>query len=231
MKAIILAWVIVVGAVGVEAEADSPIPVSVLSFKNKTGSMSCSQDWFWWQDHLGSAFQDMLLTELGKDSRFELLERENIRELNDQEVELINSESSKHKIEKGHFSKAKFSIIGAVSSYEYCADKKKIGVGVSALSGFLGATGLVGAVADTVNEVGISNAKAKIVIDVRVVDTKTGRIIKTVRAEGTAQRSNFVVDSTLASFEDAQKTPVGEAARMAIEKAVVQLTPALISRR
>jgi hypothetical protein len=66
MKAIILAWVIVVGAVGVEAEAeaeaeaDSPIPVSVLSFKNKTGSMSCSQDWFWWQDHLGSAFQDML---------------------------------------------------------------------------------------------------------------------------------------------------------------------------
>lgn len=219
------------GLLGVASGAEAGVPVSVLAFKNKTGSMSCNQDWYWWQDHLGSAFQDMLLTELGKDDRLELLERENIQELNDSEVNLVNSENSKHKIEKGHFSKAKYSLVGSVSSYEYCAEKKKLGVGVSAVSGFLGATGLVGAVADTVNEVGVSRANAKIVIDVRVVETKTGRIVKTVRSEGTADRSNFAIDSSLASYEDAQKTPVAEAARMAIEKAVAQLTPTLVGKR
>jgi curli biogenesis system outer membrane secretion channel CsgG len=201
------------------------VPVSVISFKNKAGNVSCDIDWYWWRDNLGSAFQDMLLTELAKNPRVELLERENIEEINDMEVNLVNSEESSHKIEKGHFTKAKFTIAGAVTGYEYCADKKRVGAGVSAIAGFLGVGGAVGAVSDTVDEVSFYKAHAKVLIDVRVIETKTGRIVKSITTEGTAERSNFKVQSTLASYKQAQETPVGEAARNAIKDAAIKLGP------
>jgi curli biogenesis system outer membrane secretion channel CsgG len=207
------------------------VPVSVMSFKNTVGDLVCEQDWFWWRDHLGTAFQDMLLTELAKNEQIALLERENIQDLNDLEVDLVNSTHSTHEIEKGHFTKAKYTIAGAVTGYEYCADNKKTNVNVAAIAGFLGIDGDAGTVADTINNVRIAKAHAKVIIDLRVIETRTGRIIKTITAEGKAERSNFKIDSELASYQDAKETPVGEAARLAIQKASVQIGPAIVSRR
>lgn len=227
MKNAILYFIVVV-TIGTAANAS--VPVSVLSFKNKIGNITCQSDWEWWRDHLGSAFKDMLLTELGKNDNISLLERENIEAINDRELNLVNSEKSAHKIEKGHFTKAKYTIVGAVSSYEYCADKRKINVGVSQVASFIGLNGLAGEVANTVDDVGISNAHAKVVIDVRVIETQTGRIIKTVKAEGDAKRSNFKVRGTLGGYSDAMETPVGEAARNAIEKAATEILPSLTKK-
>lgn len=207
--------------------AKAEVPVSVLSFKNKVGNVACDQDWYWWSSNLGSAFQDMLLTELANNPKIALLERENIRDINDMEVNLINSEESSHQIQKNQFTKAKYTIIGSVSSYEYCADKKKLSVGVSAVASFLGVGGDVGKAADLISDVGVSKANAKVVIDLRVVETKTGRIIKSVKSEGFAERSNFKINSSLADYSDASETPVGEAAREAISKAAPQLNKVL----
>lgn len=219
--------ILVLGFLLCTLSARSEVPVSVLSFKNKVGNLTCDQDWNWWRDHLGSAFQDMLMTELSKSSNIVLLERENIQDINNMEVNLVNSEKSEHKIEKGNFTKAKYTIVGAVSSYEYCAEKKKGGIAVSTVAGFFGIDGAARQVADTVNSVDISKASAKVVIDLRVVETKTGRVVKSVKAEGFAERSQFKIDSNLASYESAKETPVGEAARQAIEKGTSQILTSL----
>ncbi|MFZ3229861.1 MAG: CsgG/HfaB family protein [Pseudobdellovibrio sp.] len=218
MKKIILLFAIL----SVATFGHAAVPVSVLSFKNKVGNLSCNQDWYWWSNHLSDAFQDMLLTELSKDPNINLLERENIQQINDLEVNLVNSEKSKHKINKGHFEKAKYTIMGAVTGYEYCAEKKGVNVSVSKVASFFGVVGAVAAVADTVDSVEFSKTKAKVTIDLRIVETETGRIIKTVKAEGESSRSNFNINTQLADYAEAKETPVGEAARMAIEKATRQ---------
>ena len=202
------------------------VPVSVLQFKNKVGDMSCNQDWYWWNDHLGTAFQEMLITELASDSRIELLERETIRDIYDGEVNLINSENSTHTIEKGQFTKAKYTVVGSVSEYEYCAEKSKVGVGVTQVLGLLGASGAAYEAMGS-SDISYSNANAKVVVDVRLIDTRSGKIVKSVKAEGRAKRNKFKLTGDLINFEDAKNTPVGEAARNAIEKAAQELKTAM----
>ena len=202
------------------------VPVSVLQFKNKVGDMSCNQDWYWWHDHLGTAFQEMLITELASDSRLELLERETIRDIYDGEVNLINSENSTHQIEKGQFTKAKYTIVGSVSEYEYCAEKSKVGVGVTQVLGLLGASGAAYEAMGS-SDISFSNANAKVVVDVRLIDTRSGKIVKSVKAEGFAKRNKFKLTGDLINFEDAKNTPAGEAARNAIQKAAQELKTAM----
>lgn len=221
---------ILVGLLFLSVAAKAAVPVSVSSFKNKVGQTSCDYNWGWWSLNLDSAFQDMLITELSKNSSLDILERENIEAINNEEVELVNSSRSHHKIRKGGFEKARYTIIGAVTGYEYCAEKKKASIGVSAVAGFLGLGGAAGLVAEQISEIAVSKATAKVIIDVRVVDTETGRIVKTIKSEGTAERSNFNINSDLASYEAASETPVGEASRQAVEKAVAGIIPALTSK-
>lgn len=219
MKHTLLAFIVL----SLSSASFAAVPVSVLSFKNKVGNINCNQDWYWWSDHLGTAFQDMLLTELSKDSNVDLLERENIQAINDEEVNLINSEKSANKIEKGHFEKAKYTVMGAVTGYEYCAEKKSVNVSVSRVASFLGVNEDVAKLTDTVDSVKFGKANAKVIIDLRVVETQTGRIVKTIKAEGESARSDFKINSSLADYAEAKETPVGEAARAAIEKATLGL--------
>lgn len=215
--------VIMMGLLIVGMQVLAATPVSVLSFKNKVGNVTCRQDWYWWSDNLGSAFQEMLINEMSGNSKIDLLERESIYDIEDREVNLINSEKSSHKIEKGNFTKAKYTVIGAVSEYEYCAESQKTKVNVSKVAGLLGLGGFAGAVAENIDDVKFGDAHAKVVVDIRVVETATGRIVKTVKAEGLAQRKNFKIDTTIGDHQSAQDTPVGEAARNAIAKANLEI--------
>lgn len=198
----------------------SGVPVSVLKFENKVGASSCNQDWYWWQDHLGTAFQDMLITELQKNSKFEVYERENINQMYANEHQLVNSQAEE-KIETGKFKKAKYTFVGAVSGYEYCAQKTGGSVNVGMLASLVGFGGV-----PSVN-IGLSKANAKVIIDLRVIDTRTGRIVKSIKAEGEASRKNFKVAAEIGDFGDAMETPVGEASRSAIEKATKEILAVL----
>lgn len=197
------------------ANAEAATPVSVTRFENKASSPGCDKDWWWWRDHLGSAFQEMLITTLNKSENVEVLERETIKEIFDGEHELINSEEDQS-LARGKFRKARYTFVGSVSEYEYCASDMGGGVNIGVLAGW-----------DLPVAVKMNRASAKVAVDIRVIDTVTGRIVKSVRAEGEASDTGMGVDLGVADFAAAKKTPVGQAARAAIEKAAKDLLAAL----
>lgn len=197
------------------ATADAATPVSVTRFENKAGTPGCDKDWWWWRDHLGSAFQEMLITTLSKSEAVEVLERETIKEIFEGEHELPNSENASP-LERGQFRKARYTFVGSVSEYEYCASDMGGGVNIGALAGW-----------DLPVAVKMNKASAKVAVDIRMIDTVTGRIVKSVRAEGDASDGALGLDLGVADFAAAKKTPVGHAARAAIEKAAKDLLAAL----
>lgn len=220
MKELILITILLFTHLAFIGVGNAVTTVSVMSFKNKVGSMSCNQDWYWWRDNLGQAFKEMLTTELTKNSKIEIYEREHINDIYEQEVNLINSENTEA-IEKGNFKKAKYTFVGAVSSYEYCAEKNKGGVALGTLAAL---AGYASPAANFLPELSFSKATAKVVIDLRLIETRTGRILKSVRSEGVATRTNFKAQSEIGSIDSAQETPVGEAARNAIEKSISEFS-------
>lgn len=104
---------------------------------------------------------------------------------------------------------------GAVTKFEAAAGGSKIGIG--------GFSSLLGARA------GMKNQKSMIEISLRLVDTTTGQVISTSRAQGTASSSGLdaevVDDRTGASAGGGtfRNTPIGKAAEDAIAKAVEQI--------
>lgn len=197
--------------------------ISVTAFHNKSAPQSCNFQWSWWNDHLGDAFKDMLISEILPTNKFELLEREHIKDIYNEEHELVNSASDQTLL-KGQFKKAKFTVIGTVTEYEYCAEenKNKINVGsvLQAAFGFIPG-------ASVVPDIQLANAKAKIRIILRVVDTTTGRIIQSIKTEGLVERSRINIRSDFLEMEQAKQSPIGEAAQIAIHKAVQQLNVSL----
>lgn len=188
------------------------IPVSVTAFKNKVGSSGCAEDWNYWGEHLGSAFQEMLITELVKrEGRFEILEREQIRDIYNGEHELVNSEESDIRLQKKKFKKARYTFVGSVSEYEYCASSNSGDVQLP-IGGLFGSVG-----------VKFSKKNAKVRIDLRVIDTVTGRVVASVMSEGKADRMGVGFDSDDMSYENQSRSPVGEAARTAIQDAVAKV--------
>lgn len=193
----------------------APIGVSVTKFKDKTGASGCRYNWDWWSSYLGDGFQDMLITELNKSPKLEVLERETIRDIYDNEQNLVNSEKE-DTLARGHFKKARYTFVGAVTEFEYCAQKKNTSVNIGAVAGLFGVT------TPDVN-VGFSGAKAKVTVDLRVIDTKTGRVVKSVQASELVEDSKFALDSEFGGHEQEQNSPADRAARLAIEKAAREI--------
>jgi curli biogenesis system outer membrane secretion channel CsgG len=199
--------------------------LAIANFKNKSGDSRCAIRWFSGDD-LGSGMADQLVTELSKNDRFDIQERENLKEIYSDEHELINADKSAAP-KKNQFKAAHFSIVGSVTAFEMCADGLGGKVDVGSLIGFK----------DSGLKVGAKRANAKVVIDVRVVDVEKGKVIKSWSSEGKASSTSFDVDGDYkgAGFgSDAfNNTPVGEATRLAmadivkkIEKTVPQVKDA-----
>lgn len=186
-------------------------PVSVTQFKDKTGSSSCRHNWIWWSAYLGDGFKDMLITELSKSDKLMVLERETIRDIYEDEHNLVNSEND-GSLEKGQFKKARYTFVGAVTEFEYCAQKKKTSVNIGAVAGLFGVS------TPDIN-VGFGGSKAKVTVDLRVVDTKTGRVVRSIKSTETVEDSKYELDTELGSHEQEKNSPADKAARLAIEKA------------
>lgn len=194
--------------------AQAGIPISITKFTNKAGSSNCRYGWDWWERNLGSGFKEMLADELLKSDQIELFERETISEMYNSEHELVNSQEDTS-IKRGKFKKAKYTFVGAVTEFEYCASEKKGSVNVGAIAG------LFGVPAPDI-DVGMKGASAKIAIDLRVIETETGRILKSVRAEGSVNDQKFALDTRFGDFSSQENSPMGQAAREAISKAAKQ---------
>lgn len=190
--------------------AQAATPVSIHQFSNKAAPSACRYQYEWWGQHLGTGFQEMLAKELLESGKVEVLEREVIHSIYNDEHNLVNSEADTT-LEKGQFKKAKYVIAGAVTEFEYCAEKKGGSVNIGAVAAFLG-----GSAPDI--SVGFGTAKAKLAMDLRLIDARTGKVIKTVRAEGTAEDSRWDLDANLGDFYSQDSSPMGQAARTAIRE-------------
>ena len=107
---------------------------------------------------------------------------------------------------------------GSVIKYDANAASSSFSIG-----GAPGGGGLLGG-----QSLGVKGGHAMIAISLRVIDTTTGQVLTTVKAEGTASNREMGVSSTSSSglaisATSAQETPLGRAAEMAIDKAVPQI--------
>lgn len=190
------------------------IPVSVTKFTNKAGASNCRYNWIWWESNLGDGFSDMLANELVKSGKIELYERETIRDIYDGEHQLVNAEDD-GTLEKGKFKKAKYTFVGTVTEFEYCASRTGGSVNVGAIAGLFGVPG-----PDV--SVGLKGAKAHLAMTLRIIETRTGRVIQSIRSEADISDQKFEFDSSYGDFSTQENSPMGRAAQLAIEKAAVE---------
>lgn len=198
--------------------------ISVTAFEDKTGgSHSCKHhSGYYWNKSLGSAFKEMLVTKLLESNRFDVLEREHIKKIYGSEHQLINAENTAS-AKKGQFKKAHYTLAAAVTEFQMCRGGLGGGLDIGRIFG-------VGKV-----KVGASSISASVAVDIRVIDVETGSILASIRAEGEKNDKSFNVDTLtkgldfdLATFE---QSPIGEATRMAINRAAEKLIKKIPERQ
>lgn len=189
--------------------------ISVSTFSDKSGTSRCAIRW--WGRRLGSGFQDQMISALVEKGRFDVQERGNLKTMYNEEHNLINSDSSAAP-RKNRFKAAHYSITGAVTSFEMCSEGGGSKLNVGKLLGFN----------TSKLKVGGKVQKATVVLDIRVVDVEQGSVIVAFKSEGKASSTKFDVNGSIKGAEfgsDAFKnSPIGEASREAIDKAVKKIS-------
>ncbi len=154
--------------------------------------------------------EEQLVTELVRTGRLTVLERKQLKKVAG-EVDLAYGDMAEYfakseKVEKGRFLQAQAVFTGAVTEFEPDA------------------AGLSGGV--TVGGVGASAGvkTARVGIEVRLVDTTTGKVLQATHAEGTAQRIEGEAGIRYLGIQIGgagyYKTPLGRATRAALDQAV-----------
>jgi len=140
--------------------------IAVSRFTDKTGKG-------WWSRDVGDGMADMLATALFHTNRYIVLERQQLRDvLREQDLGASGRVKQQTAAPIGAIEGAELLITGAVTEFEGAASGTKGGLG-----GW--GSGVVGAVLGAYK-------KSHMAIDVRVIDTKTSRIVAVTSVEGSA---------------------------------------------
>jgi curli biogenesis system outer membrane secretion channel CsgG len=187
--------------------------VAVSRFTDKTGKG-------WWTGQIGDGMADMLATALFHSNKFIVLERQTLGDvLKEQDLGSAGRIKKGTEAPIGEIEGAELLITGAVTEFE--GAQSGGGGGLGGLGG-LGTAGRVfGAIAG-----GIKNAH--MAIDMRVIDTKTSRIVAATSVEGKA--TDFALGGALAGAGGGgalggalggwSKTPTEKALRLCLQEAV-----------
>jgi curli biogenesis system outer membrane secretion channel CsgG len=178
--------------------------IAVAQFKDKTGKG-------WWSGQIGDGMADMLATSLFNTNRYIVLERHILSDvLAEQDLGASGRVRKETAAPIGKIEGAELLVTGAVTEFE---------PGSSGAGGGIGGTmgqvigGVLGAV-----------QKAHIAIDMRLVDTRTTRLVAAVSVEGEATNYNLgglaVGSSVGGSLGGYSKTPMEKAVRIALGEAV-----------
>jgi len=156
----------------------------------------------------GAGLTEMLTTALVESKRFILVERKAIADIQaEQQLAQTGALEPSSAPQYGKLLGAQILVRGAVTEYTY----RKSSTGGSA--SFLKGLGLAA-----------SKAEAAVVLDIRLYDATTGQIIDSVKAEGRAKSSAATVDIQTdelnMSASGFSQSPLGQASRQAIERAV-----------
>jgi curli biogenesis system outer membrane secretion channel CsgG len=148
----------------------------------------------------GTGLTEMLTTALVESKRFVVLERKAMMDINQEQASGTGAAFDQSSSAKaGKMLGAQAIIRGSVTEYSYRR---------SATSG-AGLLDKVGGLQGAKNE-------AVVVLDIRIVDTQTGQILDSVKAEGRAKASAQKLDLKIGS----ESEPLAEAARKALSEAV-----------
>jgi curli biogenesis system outer membrane secretion channel CsgG len=188
--------------------------LAVARFTDKTGKG-------WWTGAIGDGMADMLATALFHSNRFILLERQTLGDvLREQDLGAAGRIKKGTEAPVGEIEGAELLVTGAVTEFE--GAQSGVGGGIGGIGGRLGTvTTILGGIAG-----GIKNAH--MAIDVRVIDTKTSRIVAATSVEGKA--TDFSLGGALAGAGGGgalagalggwSKTPIEKALRICIQEAV-----------
>ena len=129
-----------------------------------------------WQPALGEGLAEMLITELGKIGKFDVLESTALNNLKD-EIKLGDEGyvAADEKVEKGGWSGADYMFRGKVTRFGY--QTQTIGLGGFAPGGLGG--------------LGMKKSTADVRVDWRIVDCYTRKVLKTGEAVGTQNGTSF----------------------------------------
>lgn len=176
--------------------------LAVIRFENKVKTPIPDASW-----QLGEGLTEMLVTELFKTGRFTMVERSALTDIvKEQELGQTGLVRRETAAKVGELLGAQLLVAGAVTEFEAASSGGGSGIG---FAGFA---------------LALKTNTAHVAVDVRLVDAVTGQILKSYNAAGRAQESGIAVAGTVRGTQlgsDAfQKTPLGEATREAIAKAV-----------
>jgi curli biogenesis system outer membrane secretion channel CsgG len=196
--------------------------IAVSRFTNKTGRG-------WWTGAIGDGMADMLATSLFNTNRFIVLERQAVGDvLLEQNLGASGRVSKETAAAIGKIEGAELLVMGAVTEFEPGTSGAKGGVSGSGIPGWGGR--VLGGITGGFRE-------AHLAIDLRLVDTRTSRIVAATSVEGTATDVNLGVlgggygssVGMAGSLGGWSKTPMEKALRICLNKAVefvVSQTPA-----
>lgn len=141
------------------AFAAEKIGISVSEFKDNSG---CGAP--------AGAIADMLVGELSRTGRFTIVERINLAEIaQEQRLSAQGLIEEEDVIEVGHLKAARYKITGSVTEYYYIAS-----------GGFVPLKNIF---------IAGASEEGHVKIDLRIIDSKTGKIVMTARREGVANQS------------------------------------------
>ena len=153
--------------------------IAVSQFKDKTGKG-------WWTGAIGDGMADMLSTALFHSNRYIVLERQQVSDvLREQDLGAAGRIKKGTEAPIGEIEGAELLITGAVTEFEGAASG--VGGGIGGVGGTAGR--ILGGIAGGIK-------KAHMAIDVRVIDTKTSRIVAATSVEGEA--TDFALGGALA---------------------------------
>jgi curli biogenesis system outer membrane secretion channel CsgG len=185
--------------------------VAVSQFKDKTGKG-------WWTGAIGDGMADMLATALFNSNRYIVLERQQVSDvLREQDLGGAGRIKKGTEAPIGEIEGAELLITGAVTEFEGAASGG--GGGIGGIGGTAGR--VLGGIAGGLK-------KAHMAIDMRVIDTRTSRIVAATSVEGEA--TDFALGGALAGAGGGgalggalggwSKTPTEKALRVCIQEAV-----------
>jgi curli biogenesis system outer membrane secretion channel CsgG len=202
-----------VAAHAADAPLAGPKRAIVIDKFESTGQFTAAYgDW-----DVGGGLAAMLATALAQSGQFVVLERANMQRIVfEQELKANNVANPETGPKLGQVAGAQFIVIGAVTEFGL-QDK---GGGFS--------LGLAGGGNNPINALfGTKHAEGAVAMDLRIVDTSTTQVVQTVKVKESISQTSLNVSTDYRQMtlggDQFNNTPLGEAARHAIEKAVQEI--------
>ncbi len=210
MKKLFFLTFLLVGIVMLNAVSGPKIRIAIADFEDKSGSYGH------WE--VGRGMSDMLITALVESGRFTVIEREQMDKIiGEQKFSLTGMVTQQTSAKLGKMLGVPYLITGSITEFINKASS--------------GGTGI------KIRGIRVSGKKfyGKVGIDVRIYDVSTGEIIVAKHTEGENKGVGFNLGASQNGIDfrnsKIKKSPIGKAARKAIEEAVKAITEALSDRK